>query len=114
MLEYADKKLINLYQQIKYKSKWQSLPLNDKLEVIVALNKAFKSLREMDRSEEVDAFTPSIMIDHISQRGFRRTRRLLDFTKKVEEEILEMNLSSDKGRRRSLLELRSKIRHEES
>ena len=114
MQEDADRKLIGLYHKIKYEPKWKSLPLNDKLEVIVALNNAFKSLREMNRSEEVNAFTPALMMDHISERGFRRTRRLIDFTKKVEEEILEMNLSSDKGRRRSLLELRSKIRHEES
>jgi len=113
MLENADNKLIDLYFEIRYEPKWRSLSINEKLELIVALNKAFRQLREMNRSDEVDAFTPTILVDHISQRGFRRTRRLLDFAKKVEEEKLEIQLSSDEGRNKSLLELRSKIRHEE-
>jgi len=110
MLENADNKLINLYFEIRYEPKWRSLSINEKLELIVALNKAFRQLREMNRTEEVDAFTPTLMMDHISQRGFRRTRRLLDFAKNVEKEKLEMQLSSNEGRSKKLLELRLKFR----
>ncbi len=110
MLENADLKLIDLYFVIRYERKWKSLPLSDKLELIVALDRAFKQLREMDRADEVNAFTPTLMMDHISQRGFRRTRRLLDFAKNVEKERLEMLLTSDEGRSKKLLELGSKLK----
>lgn len=110
MLNNADNKLVDLYYEIRYEQKWRSLPLNEKLELIVALDRAFKQLREMNRSDEVNAFTPTLMMDHISQRGFRRTRRLLDFAKNVEKDRLEMQLTSDEGRTKKLLELKSKLR----
>lgn len=110
MLENADIKLIDLYFVIRHERKWKNLPLSDKLELIVALNRAFGHLREMNRADEIEVFTPTILLDHISQRGFRRTRRLLDFAKNVERDMQEMQLTSDEGRSKKLLELRSKLR----
>ena len=103
----ADPKLIEIFEQVRYEPKWQSLRVEEKLELIHKLQKAFGYYRAMERERELDSFNAEFMMENISARGKRRTLRLIKFADKTEKAyfnfVLDNAVGKDKTKR--LLEM---------
>ena len=108
--EDADRRLIVLFESIRYEKKWKSLKMGEKLDFIVGMDKSFKIMRKMREDEKIEAITPEFVMFHISERGDNRIRRLRQFFVDVEKRRFTLMLSNSDLNREEIEAIKTKIR----
>jgi hypothetical protein len=106
----ADKKLRELFDELKYTSKWASLDMSEKLRFLKNMKTTLVRMYELNAEQELQYLTVQFIEDHISERGFNRLRRLDDFSKSIEEKHFEVQMSDPEKRKQLIAELKAKLK----
>ncbi len=111
MIRYDyDRKLVDLFEAIKYEKKWISLSMSDKLDFLQGMNKSLKTMRKMNEDEKIESITPDFILAHINERGGNRLRRIRNFYADVQNRRYDFLLSDRESNKDEIKEFKDRLR----
>ena len=102
----VDQKVWEIYRDLRYEKKWRSLDIADQIQLLLGLNTSLKLLKKMNRENEAMLLTSEYVLNSISERGYSRTRKLMNFVMDVERDFLSFKLEDEESRKEMLMSIR--------
>jgi len=99
-------KLYELYSNIKFEDKFKSLDFAEKMYLLERLGDVIKAF---ERSGKELNLSPEMVVEEISERGFSRTRKILEFCDKKLMELKTVSFEDPKTREDFKVEMKKKI-----
>jgi len=79
---------------IKYEPKYRSLGMMDKMTFRKAMLDIFINLAKAD-SKKLELMTPEFVLEHISERGYNRLRKIREMDASMRTRVSELGLTKD-------------------